>query len=134
MFGFGADKKKSAHLAGIIFGLNERFAAEVGLVAEGGATTPPVYDERNLAVIYGFAVAGAKHMNVSDKIVENALDMYFGNMSDGDEQLARLSRIVEEPTYEPIIIAAARAGHEVSTRNDFSSLRRLAVQFIGNSF
>ncbi len=134
MFGFGAEKKQSAHLAGIIFGLNQRFAQEVGVSSVAHGVKAPTYNERNLAIIFGFACAGAQHMNASSKILEKALEMYFGNMSDGKQQLSQLSLIVEDPKYEKIIIAATQAGHEISTRNDLSSLRRLADSFVKNSF
>ena len=132
MFGFGIDKKQVAHLAGIIHGLQLEFAKAVGETALEQDRPLPAFCDANLAVIYGFASAGADHMAVSDKVMLRALETYFrSNFSDGPTLMLRQLRLCKDTAFSSMASTAVIAAEQVNRTGNLSApMRFLATQFI----
>lgn len=131
MFGFGVDKKQVAHLAGIIFGLQKEFLDGATTVALELGILMPQYGDKNLAIIYGFANAGADHMGVEDKVMMRALEEYFCSMPDGSGQMLRLMKIFTDPTYKAAAHAGFEAAKQFNTERDFKApMRGLALKLL----
>ena len=133
MFGFGIDNKQVAHLAGIIYGLDKHFIEGVTRMSAELVIRMPEYGDRNLAIIYGFASAGADHMGVPDKVMMRAMEKYFLNMPGGARKMLHLLKIIKDPSYEAIAGAAVKASEECQLEGSAElPMCRLAEKFLKN--